>query len=150
MLSCLCVSSLVLSFILFFLTCVVVSSSSSVAQSVVTNPLLAGLLNKSVVLLVNSVGESTQRSYGVGVRCWFSFCASIHVEPCLQRIPQDWPHNFNFGFRESIILAFISHLFFEKNLRPSTISIYLASVRYFLNVSGVDVAFFVGPFSTSS
>ncbi len=97
-----------------FLIFVVEAASFSVADTDVANPLLAGLLDKSIVLLTNSVGESTQRSYGVGVRCWFSFCASVHVEPCLQRVPQGWPDNFNFGFRESLIMAFISYLFLKR------------------------------------
>jgi hypothetical protein len=43
------------------------------------------------------------------------------------------------------MMAFISHLFFDAGLRPTTISIYLSSVRYFLKTSGIDVSFLNSP-----
>ena len=104
------------------------------------------LLDNGVHLLLNSVQDSTKKSYDVGIRKWFSFCQTISCEPFLRTEPLLWSSlGSAFSFREGVMMAFISHLFFDKSLKPTTISTYLASIKYLLKTSGVDIFFLSSP-----
>ena len=107
---------------------------------------LSDLYRSGVFLLENSVRSSTRKTYSVGVRAWFSFCETIAADPFLREEPALWyTVKSLFGFREGIMMAFISNLYFDVGLRPTTISIYLSSVRFFLKTSGIDVSFLNSP-----
>ena len=119
----------------------------SVAVQVgVPSPVLSRLHRNGVFLLENSVRSSTRQTYGVGVRAWFRFCQLIVADPFLRKEPRFWSTlNSLFCFREGTVMAFISYLYFDKGVRPTTISIYLSAVRYFLRTSGIDVSFLNSP-----
>ena len=104
------------------------------------------LQNNGLCLVYNCVQDSTKVAYDVGVRRWFNFCDRIQCDPFLRS--QSLKNNFT--FREDMVVAFISFSFFDLKLKPTTISNYLAAVRYMFKTSGEDVSFLVSPYVMSA
>ena len=104
---------------------------------------LSRLHNNGLFLVFNSVQRSTRKTYDVGVRAWFSFCAMIKCDPFLNLQPSGFSSVF--GFKEDVLLEFMGHYFLDKKFRPTTISTYLAAIKFLLKTSGVDISFFSAP-----
>ena len=101
------------------------------------------LHNNGLYLVLNSVQNSTRKTYSVGVRAWFKFCSMVNCDPLLNHEPKGFVSVF--GFKEDLLLDFIGYYFLDKKFRPTTISTYLSAIKFMLKTSGVDISFFSSP-----
>ena len=99
------------------------------------------LHNNGLFLVLNSVQSSTRKTYGVGVQAWFNFCSLVKCDPLLRCAPSGF--SCVFGFREDLLLDFMGYYYLDLKYRPTTISTYLAAIKFMLKTSGVDISFFL-------
>ncbi len=101
------------------------------------------LHNNGLFLVLNSVQSSTRKTYSVGVHAWFNFCSLVKCDPLLRCAPSGF--SCVFGFREDLLLDFMGYYCLDLKYRPTTISTYLAAIKFMLKTSGVDISFFSSP-----
>jgi len=104
---------------------------------------ISRLHNNGLFLVLNSVQSSTRKTYGDGVQAWFNFCSLVKCDPLLRQAP--FGFSSVFGFREDLLLDFMGYYCLDLKYRPTTVSTYLAAIKFMLKTSGVDISFFSSP-----
>jgi hypothetical protein len=105
-----------------------------------SNENFSSLLSRSEVFFANSVLPSTQASYLAGWKQWLSWSELCKVSPIFAFINNNYTLGPMFSYKLSCFLAFLTFLAELKRLHPSTISAYIAGVRYYLARSNVDTS----------
>ena len=97
-----------------------------------------------VATMVQSVQESTQKTYGVGWRRWLAFSNWFGTDPYLRSVPSDWvPLSVESptAFKDFVVISFMQQLCIEEKLCPGTVGVYLSGVRYYFKVANRDITF---------
>jgi hypothetical protein len=97
-----------------------------------------------VATMVQSVQESTQKTYGVGWRRWLGFSTWFGTDPYLRAVPTDWfpiSEESPTAFKDFVVISFMQHLCIDEMLCPDTVGVYLSAVRYYFKVANRDTTF---------
>lgn len=91
-------------------------------------------------LIQQCVLPSTQDTYRVGWRRWLRYASEMQIDPHIAEVPPDWTRsNRLYSFPVAVTLNYMFQLFFIDKLAASTISVYLAALRYRLTCANHDV-----------
>jgi len=96
------------------------------------------LIEPTVPVRRESVGEGTRKTYKTGVRRWHKFVAFIGTNPILSRVPPEWdlinstPGTIPRPWREDCVTNFLTWLRCDPNpVVPKSAFNYLSAVRFF-------------------
>ena len=99
-------------------------------------------LHNAGVFIFRSVQESTKGAYQTGFRHWLKNADTMGIDPMLRTPPTWWrPSACAYPFQVAVVMAFLSHLAFEKHLAPSTCNSYMSGVRFNLINCGTEMGF---------
>ena len=97
-----------------------------------------------VVTMVQSVQESSQKTYGSGWRRWLAFSNFFGTDPYLRTMPTDWvpvSAESPTAFADFVVISFMHRLVIEEGLCPGTVGVYLSGVRYYFKIANRDITF---------
>jgi hypothetical protein len=103
--------------------------------------------------MVQSVQESTQKTYGVGWRRWLAFSNWFGTDPYLRAVPCDWVPSSEespTAFQDFVVISFMHHMCIDEKLCPGTMGVYLSGVRYYFKVANRDIKFLVSAWISSA
>jgi hypothetical protein len=100
-------------------------------------------LHNSRVAMFNSVKPSSRGTYMTGWHHWLQWSKHFGTNPTMSTIPLHFDEikECEFSFKEYCVLSFISHISVNQNLKPGTVSGYLAGVRFMLENMSVKTSF---------
>lgn len=99
------------------------------------------LMQRALVMFDNSIAQGTRRTYGTGGRTWLAFAEKAELSQLLSSTPKWYAPNEQLSYELWCVLMFVIHCATVLKLAPSTVSNYVAGVRFHLTRFNVDTKF---------
>ena len=117
------------------LTNLLVQRPAPGAPAETTNAFFLQTMANARTLVWNSVQASTRDAYAVPWKHWVNWTAQFGTDRFLATKPAFWTAaaaEFSFGFTVAAVIAFVTYLFGDLHLKPSTVMSYVSGVKFML------------------
>lgn len=101
-------------------------------------------LANAYTLAWHSVQATSRDSYATPWKHWVTWAAEFGTDRYLRTVPEFWraaQAEFPFPFGVAAVISFVTYMFGDLLLRPSTVTSYLSGVKFMLQIANVDTRF---------
>lgn len=93
------------------------------------------LLNVRLSMMFSILPSSLQ-TYSSGWSQWTKYTELFSIDKFLRFPPSDWPTTSPYPFQPAAVSAFITYIYFQSELLPTTTTSYVTGIKFFMTAEG--------------